>query len=736
MIPPPPNNDDLRYGTALRAGMSQSLVIADFDFETYSPAGFTWNAKLNKYVGPRTAKDKGLKVVGATVYTQHPEAEVICLAYNLKDGFGSRSWTPGQTVPLDLFIHLQEGKLIEAWNVSFEYLVWNNICVPKYGFPPLDAHSCRCAAAKSRAHSLPGSLAPCGEVVGIKDKKDKRGKRLIQLYTMPRNPTKKNMPGRVDIKLYPQDYRDMIQYNLTDIKAEAELSGLIPDLSPSELEFWQIDQRINHRGIRVDKPMIEACIRIIEQAYARYEKELPGLTNNAVTASTQLQRIKNWMIRNGVAVESLKEKVIEELLKTQLPYPIRRVLEIRQLLNSAAVKKVYAMHSRISRDGRVKELFIYHGAHTGRAAGASVQPQNMPNGGPDVNWCNSCHFFYRSDRGCSWCGIIPYINAPIEWKTEAVASALTAIRTGSFSIVEYYFKNPITAISGCLRSLFIAAEGHDLLASDYVSIEGVVLACIAGESWMLEVYNSHGMIYEMTASKITGTPLQEFIEYPANHNGEHHPERKLGKVGSLASGYGGWIPAWIKFGADKFLAEHEIKKSILRWRDESPNIVKLWAGLEEAAHNAVIHTGQEFTYNGITYIKHNSVLYCRILSGRCLTYHKPELCPSKRRPGTLSLSYEGWNSTKGWQRIDTYGGRLTENVVQAVARDILAYSIKNLEYCGYKVVLHVHDEIVCEMPEGLGSVGELESIMMKLPQWAKDWPIKAARGWRAKRYQK
>src|SRR6185437_3526937 len=252
-------------------------------------------------------------------------------------------------------------------------------------------------------------------------------------------------------------------------------------------------------------------------------------------------------------------------------------------------------------------------------------------------------------------------------------------------------------------------------------------------------------------SKITGLPFEEFERYK-KETGQHHPLRKkVGKVAELASGYQGWLGAWKNFGADEFFCEDEIKKSILAWREASPKIVEMWGGqtranyikenfgLEGAVINAILMPGQEFKFKSISYLVQRDVLYCKLPSGRALAYHKPRLTPSDRRPGTYAISFEGWNTNPkngaiGWIRMQTYGGKLTENVVQATARDILAHAIINLEKSGYHVVLHVHDEIVAEIPENWGSIEEFETIMSTLPDWAKNWPLKASDGWRAKRY--
>ena len=741
LVPPPPNPEDFRVGRKLIAGLSHATVLADFDFETRSPAGHIWNHALQTFTPPRGSNKKGLQVVGASAYTEHPGCEVICLAYDLKDAFGARQWVPGQELPLDLFIHLQLGGLLEAWNVSFEYYVWNNVCVKRYGYPALNISSLRCAAAKSRAYSLPGALGECGRVLGIKNGKMGEGKRLIKRYCEPHKPTKSNKDVWHHIEKHPEDYKLMLQYNLADIKAEAEISNQVPDLSPQELEFWLVDQAINRRGVRMDREMIEACIVIVQQALAKYNAELPTLTGGIITSASQVARITTWLKEYGVFTKSLDKEHTDELLKLNLAPEVRRVLEIRQLIGSAAVKKLYAMINRLSADGRMRDLFVYHTARTGRSGGEGVQPQNLPNNNKlSVIRCGNCDRYSGSDKkDCTWCGDNTVLQVQ-EWNPIAAEDSLSVITTGSLSSVEFFFGEAVATVSGCLRGMFIAADNHDLISSDYASIEGVCLAMLAGEEWAIDVYKTHGCMYEMTASKITGTPFQEYIKYKKN-NDKHHPDRKLGKVASLASGYQGALGAWLKFKADEFLTENQIIFAVKAWRKANPMIVKMWYELETAAHMATMNKGTEFGYREIVYKRVGDILYCRLPSGRYITYHRPQISPNPKRPGSMQLSFEGWNSdgTKGligWIRMTTYGGKLAENCTQAVARDILTHAIVNLERRSYPVVLHVHDEIVCEVPEDFGSVAELESIMMELPQWAEGWPIKAVGGWRAKRYQK
>jgi DNA polymerase len=755
MIPLPPKLSDLKAGTQLIAGLGVSTIIADLDFETYSPAGYTWNINTRKFEPPLGGRLKGLPTVGAAVYTEHPDAEVLSCAYDLKDGRGKRLWIPTEPAPLDLFQHVIAGGLIEAWYSAFEHWVWVNICVPKYGWPSILQSQFRCAKAKSHAYAMPGGLAVVGNILNTHNQKDKEGKRLLDKFSVPRNPTKTDSRIRIHPLEDPKDAMALYQYNLRDIEAEAEISSLVPDLTPSELEFWLCDQAINFRGVQMDRSAIINCLHIVADAHKKYNAELLILTKGRVSAASEIQKMRVWMMEYGVSAPSLDSDTVTELLKiAHLPVDVRRALEIRELIGSAAVKKLYSMMNTLTKKGRVHDLFIYHSARTGRAAGTGAQPQNLPNSGIEVTQCTkeSCsRYFGKNILVCPWCGC--YSTREIkEWNPQAVEDAFETIKSGNLACIEYFWGDAIATISSCLRGLFIAAPGHDLICSDYSAIEAVVLAALAGEEWRMEVFRTHGKIYEMSASKITGLDFNEFILYKAT-TGQHHPMRKkVGKVAELASGYQGWIGAWKQFGADEFFTDDEIKTAILAWRDASPKIVEMWGGqpnwrrdeyygLEGAAIQATLNPGVKFEYRGLSYTVVRDVLYCQLLSGRYLTYHKPRLAPSDRREGTMSLSFEGWNTNPknggvGWIRMNTYGGKLTENVVQATARDILANAIVNLEKASYPVVLHVHDEIVAEIPENYGSIKEFEDIMATLPSWAKNWPVKASGGWRAKRYTK
>lgn len=783
-------------GAQIPAGLGFSTVLADIDFETYSEAGCYYNFATQKWSGPPGAAKgkKGLPLVGMAAYATHPTTEVLRIAYNLKDGTGKHRWYPWEPPPADLVAHVAAGKLVSAWNAGFEWWIWNYVCVPRHGFPALTIEQCRCDQAKARASGYPGALGKAGEVMRLSSPKDKAGEALIKKLTMPRNPTKGDMRLRWTRESAPEDFEAFDAYNDQDIVAEAEASSRCPDLTGEELEYWLVDQRINRRGVQVDVESLHACCRMVEMCLERYDAELHELTGGAVERASQLERLKGWLAGQGVVCGSgpgaMDEEAITALLKTLPPHPPgginppRRALELRQAVGSASVKKVFAMRNQLSPWGRLHDLFNYHGARTGRPTGEGPQPTNLPKAGPKVLLCTCGRHTGAKLPACAWCGMLfPPGKKAAEWGPDAMEDVLEVIKRGNLDEVERIYGDAMLCVSGCLRGLFVAKPGHDLIASDFSSIEGVVTACLAGEDWRVEMFATHGKAYELSVSKIAGIPFAEIMahagyedverpewwNYRADKTKPHHPLRQtLGKVAELASGFGGWINAWKRFGADAFMNDDEIKRAILAWREASPAIVEFWGGqerrvgwdrvpemfgLEGAAISAVLTPGQWFhvmrkdgTHCGVSYIVHNGALYCWLPSGRALTYHAPMLSANTRGfGGQWSLSFEGYNTNPqqgavGWVRIDTYSGKLAENVVQAVARDIQRYAQINLEKASYPLVLHVYDENVGEVPKGLGSVEEFERVMSTMPPWAtykgKPWPISANGGWRGPRYRK
>lgn len=739
---------DLAAGAKIQVATGFAEVLADMDFETYSEAGYNFDPVLNKWISAANTAPHGLGAVGAAVYSEHPSTEVLSLSYNLKDGIGPRLWIPGMPPPYDLFNHILQGGLIEAANSGFEYFIWLNVCHKRMGWPALSHLQLRDTLAKARAHSLPGALGKIAKVLEVKDQKIDEGKRLLDKFSKPRNPTKNDSRTRIR----PTDPDALVDgnalytYNLGDIKAESAVSACIPDLSDYELKLWLLDQKINFRGVHIDKEAVDACLEIVRQATEKYTAELIALTGGYVQTAGEIKKITEWVGGRGVPVSGMTADDVETLLaRPNLPGDVKRVLEIRASLGAASVKKLYSISRRLCSDNRIRDILSYCGAdRTGRWAGRGPQPQNLPNSGPKVRRCdvvNGCGHYSGDFRGtaCPWCSAPEWALAPEDWSIDAVEDAITVIKYRRLDLVERVFGDAIAAVSGCLRGMFTAAPGKDFICSDYSAIEAVVLAALAGEEWRLEVFRTHGKIYEMSASKITGIPFEEFAKHK-KETGQHHPMRKkVGKVAELASGYQGGLGAWKNFGADEFMTDEEIKANIKKWRDESPMIVKFWYGLEEAAVAAIQNPGQCFEFRGLKFGCKDDVLYIQLLSGRKLSYHQPRLHPDITPWGktVLKITYMGMDSvTKQWVRLDTYGGKLCENVVQATARDILAHALLLADEAGYDPVLHIHDEMVSEVDEGWGTVEEFERIMATLPHWCKDWPIKAAGGWRGKRYRK
>lgn len=751
------------------------MQIAEIDFEAYSEAGYYFDPLTEKWRAPDGFPQgkAGLPSIGAPAYAEHLSTEVLKLSYDLKDGRGPQLWSPGDPPPVDLFAYIQAGGLIEAWNSSFEFLMWHYVCHSRMGWPPLPLDQLRCAMGKGAAWGLPGKLEKAADVINASEKKDPRGKALIDKLSKPKQPTKKDKSLRRTPETHPEEFKQLGDYCVQDIKAEASISSMVPDLMPEELELWKLDQRINTRGVYIDPKGLADCIEIVKQARKRYSAELIQLTGNPDITIDKLAQLQGWMSAKGFTTPSLdKDHVAAALERTDIPPDVYRVLQIRATLGSASVKKTAAIDRTVSSDSRLRDLFVFCGARqTGRFAGMGAQPQNLPNTGPKVCRCSNCgRIRWAGLPLCLHC--LSTASKPAEWGIEAAETALADIASHNLTTVEALWGDATAAVAGCLRSLFSAAPGHDLICSDYSAIEAVVLAELAGESWRQEVFRTHGKIYEMSAAKIAGLTFEQIME-PTGYDlskpewwldkmpGIHHPLRKkLGKVSELASGFGGWINAWVQFGASEFMDDIEIKNSIIPWRDASPMIVEFWGGqwrkhpdrwewtqelygLEGAALSAILDPGQCYAYRDIKYCVKHDVLYCLLLSGRTLQYHHPRLYPGESPFGKpiQRITFEGWNSdsTKGpvgWMRRDTYGGKLCENVVQATARDILAHAMLKIEKVGYPVVLHVHDEIVSEVKTGVGSVAEFESIMGDLPPWCRDWPVKASGGWRGRRYRK
>jgi DNA polymerase len=764
--------------------------IARLDVETYSAAGYVWNEAAQKWDGPKgAAKGKGLPVIGAAAYAEHPSTDILTVSYELPAWWraahpehgppGKRRWNPTHSLPYDLFAYLADGHPIEHHNAMFERLIWQHVLTERYGWPPLNPYQQRCSMATARVAQYPAALGNLSDVLKLKTRKDKEGKRLLDKFSMPRKPTAKDKRRRILPAWMPgadpadaADFAKLEAYCDTDIDAEGEASAAMPPMTADELNFWWVDQEINSRGMGVDRAGLNACIVILDQLLERYGEEHRQLTNGL--DATQLEAVRGWLAGHGIHTASMDADSVTGLLARLPPHPPggtwppRRVLEIRQLTGSASVKKLYAMANQVCSDDRLRNLLNHHGARTGRPTGEGPQPLNLPRTGPKLVSCAACERPYRPTLdACPFCACADRKKDKAggdvkQWTPAMVDHVLEVMALGSLDLVEWYFGDAALCISGCLRGLFVAAPGHELIASDYSAIEAVVIAMLAGEQWRIDAFRERKPIYLLSASKITGRTLEWYLEYAASH-GEHHPDRqKIGKVAELGLGFGGWINAWLAFDDSGTFDESEIKRLIIAWRDASPAIVEFWGGqhrgrpwdrdrkaelygVEGHAVWALQNPGQTTVFRGVAFetreMHTGRALIVRLPSGRELTYHNAHLTRSTRDNAEWAIVYWTWNSNPkygamGWGPMATFGGRLAENIVQAVAHDIMRYAVLNLRAAGYHTILHVYDEICAEIPIGCGSIEEFESIMMQRPPWAHDWPIVATDGWRGARYRK
>lgn len=763
---------DTQVGAQFAADIGLATVLPDFDFETYSEAGYRWDDELQKWksLPGLSAQNRGLGAVGTRNYVQHPSFRVLSLAWDLKDGKGKRWWRPDPNYdrediarqypqytsetaylhPVELLEYVASGAPIEAWGASFEWQVWNFYCVPVLGWPPLciDAegnpplyqsqiHDCM---AKSRVSAYPAALNDAGNVLKLEEKKDADGKTLIRKLTVPRNPTKGNAALRWTPFTATEDFQKFYAYNVQDIATEANASARIQDLTPRERSIWQFDFRCNMRGMQIDRDAVEDCIAIIEQAEAHYNGELRTITNGCVSESTEVAKTLAWMKTQGVYLQNLDEDTITESLKrADYPANVLRVMRIRQTLAFGSVKKYYAMRAQSTPEGRLYDQYAFYGAHTGLWNGRGVQPANLYKG--------------------------------IFSKPEQATRALQLIKTRCLELIEYEFypHDALEIVASCLRSMICAKQGYRLLSADYTAIQAVGTSCMANEQWRIDVFRTHGKIYETQASKLTGRPLQFYLDYRKEH-AKHHDDRQLGKLAILSADFGAWIEGWKRFGAEQYGNDTFIKNLIIKTRDAMPNVVNFWGGqtinkfkhneqqmlfgLEGAAISAILEPGTCFSsrlgsHLGVLYQMYENVLYCRPPSGGYIRYHAPRLQCSQRpyaNEWEFEMSYEGNNSNQtkgalGWIRMNLYGGVQTQNVISHMCREIQADALVRLEQHGYPVVMHTHDENVCEVLKGYGGLEEYNRLMRILPTWAvcedgQPWPVKVPDAWEAEIYGK
>ena len=536
---------------------------------------------------------------------------------------------------------------------------------------------------------LPMSLAGAGAVLGLEQQKLTEGKELIRYFCIPCKPTKVN-GGR--IRNLPEHdtakWENFVRYNKRDVEVEMAIQAKLSHFPVPENiweEFW-VDQRINDRGIEVDMEFARNAIeldKISRESLMEEVRNLTGLENpNSVI------QLKEWLHGQGLEFDSLDKKAVAAILPTAPPV-VQRVLRIRQKLAKSSVKKYQAMENTVCNDSRARGMFRFYGAsRTGRWSGKSIQLQNLPQN-------------HISD----------------------LAEARTLVKAGNFEAVSMLYDDVPDTLSQLIRTAFVPRKGYKFVVADFSAIEARVLAYLAHEQWVLDTFAAGKDIYCATASKMFHCNVEK--------NGENGELRQKGKQATLSCGYGGSVGALIAMGAlESGMEESELQPLVDAWRKANPHIVNFWWSVDGAAKEAVI--GRTTTsIHGIRFICRSGMLFIELPSGRRLSYVKPKM--GENRFGGESITYEGTNGTaKKWERLETFGGKLVENLTQAMARDILMFAIRNMK--DYRIVAHVHDEVIVECPEDV-SVDSICQLMSKTPDWAEGLTLKAE-GYEGKFYQK
>jgi len=597
-----------------------------------------------------TFSDVDLIKCGVYAYADSPAFEVLLFAYCF-DGGETRviDLAQGEVLPEDVVEAVFDGSVVKtAFNANFE-----RTCLSKYFGRYLPPDSWHCSAVQAAVLALPRSLEDVGAVLGLDERKMKEGKELIRYFCVQCKPTKANGGRRRNLPCHaPEKWELFKTYCKRDVDVEKSIRRKLHNftIQESEMELYRLDQRINDRGVLVDMGLVEqaiACERLHKEVVTGRAYELTGLEN-----PNSVAQLKGWLGENGVEAESLSRKAVAELIEGA-DGEVEELLRLRLLMAKTSVKKYEAMERSVCSDGRVHGLLQFYGANrTGRWAGRLVQVQNLPqNHLPDLELA----------RGL--------------------------VKEGRFEDVEMFYGSTPEVLSELIRTAFVPEAGCRFVVADFSAIEARVLAWLAGETWRLEVFSSHGKIYEASAAAMFHVPVEEVTK--------GSPLRQKGKIAELGLGYGGAAGALISMGAlEMGLSEEELPSLVAVWRRANPHITQFWWDVDKAAVEAVVKRTR--TRAGrIAFEYRSGILFVMLPSGRRLAYVKPRM--GVNRFGREGLTYEGILENKKWGRIETYGPKLVENIVQGTARDLLAEAMLRVEKKGYPIVMHCHDEIIAEV---------------------------------------
>lgn len=626
-----------------------------------------------------TYSDIPLQKTGVYRYCESPNFEILLFGYSIDSGpVQVVDLACGEHIPKEVLAALEDDSVIKwAFNAAFE-----RVCLSRYlGYPTgeyLDPESWHCSMVWAATMGLPLSLEGVGAVLGLEKQKLTEGKELIKYFCQPCLPTKANGQRTRNRPFHAPDKWELFKrYNARDVEAEMGIQQKLSKfpVPPQVWEEYDIDQEINDRGVRIDMELVEQAIQMDARSRQELTDAMKRMT--ALENPNSVQQMKQWLSDNGMETDSLGKKVVAELLKTAPP-ELAEVLTLRQQLAKSSVRKYQAMEKTVCSDNRARGMFMFYGANrTGRFSGRNIQLQNLPqNHLPDL------------------------------------AEARALVRSGDFDAVELLYEDVPDTLSQLIRTAFIPRDGAQFLVADFSAIEARVIAWFAGETWRQEVFSKGGDIYCASASQMFKVPVEK--------HGINGHLRQKGKIAELALGYGGSVGALKAMGAlEMGLTEEELPQLVDAWRQSNPNIVKFWWAVDRAVMEAVRYKHTTTDY-GLTFSCRSGMLFITLPSGRKLAYVKPKVGTNKF--GGECITYEGIGSTKKWERLDSYGPKFVENIVQATARDILCYAMRTLRCCS--IVMHIHDELVIEADPRM-SLDAVCEQMGRTPPWAKGLMLRA-----------
>ena len=632
-----------------------------------------------------TKSGTDLSKSGVYRYTEDPEFEILLFGYSVNGGEVSViDVACGEQIPEEVLRSIVDESVRKwAFNAAFERIclsAWLRKHRPdlfcSYSIPEdsvgnyLNPASWKCSLIWSAYIGLPLSLEGVGAVLKLQDQKMTEGKALIKYFSVPCKPTKVN-GGRLwnRPEHAPDKWATFKEYNKRDVEVEMSIQKMLTKFPVPDFvwEEYHLSEQINDRGIGLDRQMVEQAIQLDAQSRDELSAEMQKLTQ--LENPNSVAQMKQWLADHGLEVDSLDKKAVRELLKTAPP-ELTQALELRQQLARSSVKKYIAMENCVCADNRCRGMFQFYGANrSGRWAGRLIQLQNLPqNHIPDL------------------------------------ASARSLVKSGDYEMLRLLYEDVPDTLSQLIRTAFVPKPGYKFIVSDFSAIEARVIAHLAGETWRTEVFRNNGDIYCASASAMFGVPVEK--------HGVNGHLRQKGKIAELALGYGGSVGALKAMGAlDMGLKEEELQPLVSAWRQSNPNIVAFWWDVDDAVKTAIRMRSATETH-GIRFVYQSAMLFIQLPSGRRLAYVKPKIGENKF--GGESVTYEGVGATKKWERIESYGPKFVENIVQAISRDILCYAMRTLSHCF--ICGHIHDELIIETSQGV----DLQAIceqMGRVPPW-------------------